>query len=192
MIQQKTTIAAQTEQPFLHLQHVRQRFQDIYRQNALGANEADLLEELALTIDMLCQVENAFSRHYTTLQSQQMSFEQEIRRYRELFTQAPIAYLITNPFGTIRQANHKATELLRANERLLIGRALEYFLPKGEHRTFRADVAELVTCGEVREWERMLQPWEGTPSLVQMTAMVVRGETGRSLSLRWLLAPIEE
>lgn len=187
MIQQKNSSPLHKEQPFQQLQHIRERLREVYRGGVTASVEPVLLDELDHMIDMLGDTEKKLYTLYDTHQSERIALEQECQRYRELFAHAPVGYLITNPFGSIHQANQMATSLLQAQERLLIGRPLEYFLPKGEHRAFRTEVAELVRGGDVREWERILQPWEGTPFRASMTAMVARSETGRPVALRWLL-----
>jgi PAS domain-containing protein len=49
-------------------------------------------------------------------------------RYRSLFEQAPVAYLVTDRFGVVSDANRRAAELLGTVRRFLIGRPLAVFV----------------------------------------------------------------
>ena len=51
-----------------------------------------------------------------------------LHRFRELFEHAPVAYLVTDAAGTIREANRLAGRLLSSTPRSLTGKPLELFV----------------------------------------------------------------
>jgi len=59
-------------------------------------------------------------------------------RYRSLFEQAPVAYLVTDRlFGVVSDANRRAAELLGAVRRFLIGRPLTTFVAGDDREDLR-------------------------------------------------------
>ena len=69
------------------------------------------------------------------------AIEAEGRRYRDLFDYAPDAYLVTDPLGIIREANHAAAVLLGVEQRFLVGKPLAVFVPEEGRPAFRAELA---------------------------------------------------
>jgi PAS domain S-box-containing protein len=51
-----------------------------------------------------------------------------LERYRSLFEQAPVAYLVTDRFAVVGDANRRAAGLLGTVPRFLIGRPLTMFV----------------------------------------------------------------
>jgi PAS domain S-box-containing protein len=85
-----------------------------------------------------------------------------LARYRSLFEQAPVAYLVTDRFGVVGEANRHAAGLLGTVRRFLLGRPLTMFVPGDDRAHLRDHLGRLQRPG-VHGWELRLQPRRGTP-----------------------------
>jgi PAS domain S-box-containing protein len=137
------------------------------------------------------------SRH---LAQTQHLLEKERRRYADLFELAPDAYLVTDPEGIIRDANHAASYLLNVQMRFLLGLPLANFIVLDDRtavrrhlvrltrRTGRARDADSATVDFVR-----ILPRRGMPFEASLTLSPVREETtGKLTAARWLLRDMTE
>lgn len=118
--------------------------------------------------------------------------ESERQTYRELFELAPIGYLVTGLDGTIHKANQATATLLNSAEKMLVGRSLALFVPEGERRAFRSQIADLRQTDRPVELLCRLQPWNGAPFEAELTASVARGGMGRAVGLRWVVRATSE
>src|SRR3954464_4423584 len=62
------------------------------------------------------------------LDQSRITLEHERARYRELFEQAPVAYVITDAEGLIETANSAASSALRIRPNNLVGKPLAVFV----------------------------------------------------------------
>jgi two-component system, cell cycle sensor histidine kinase and response regulator CckA len=115
--------------------------------------------------------------------------EEERRRYQELFDDAPDGYLVTDPKGTIQQANEVAASLLGVRRDLLPGKPFVVFVASDAHRAFASYLARLHDGypERVAEWQTSVQPRGGPPFPVTLTTGRIRDRKGRLVGLRWLL-----
>ena len=111
-------------------------------------------------------------------------------RYRSLFEQAPVAYLVTDRFGVVSDANRRAAELLGAGRRLLIGRPLTMFVAGDDRSGLRDRVRHLQRPG-VQTWRLRLQPRLGRPRSVAVTVEASAGQSGTAPELHWVLHEAE-
>jgi PAS domain-containing protein len=65
------------------------------------------------------------------------ALEAERERYQDLFQSAPVAYLVTDPLGRVREANRAAAELLAVRPEFLPGKPLASFVAYDDRFTFR-------------------------------------------------------
>lgn len=149
-------------------------------------------EELQLALDVVQALHNELHQQHEHLMDVREELGAERQTYADLFTQAPVAYLLIGPNGSIRKANQAAASLLRIGEKGLVGRALALFVPEGGRRAFRAALESLQHGGDVQTIEAQMQPWEGPPFDAALTFGVVRGTLGRPLGLRCLIQDISE
>src|SRR5712671_8093981 len=78
-------------------------------------------------------------------------------KYRELFDFAPEAYLTTDLYGTIRDANIAAGRLLGAEPKYLVGKALHSFFEESARKQFPHQLDHLCDRDSL-DWEVWLEP----------------------------------
>jgi len=150
------------------------------------------LEELNTTIEELRVTEEELRHQNEELEAAREALEEERQRYQELFEFAPGAYLVTDLFGHIREANAAAEALLGYPRGKLARRPLAAYVVAEQTRSFRARLAEAAEGREVRDWEVRLQPREGEPVDVAVSVSVQRGGGGRAVAIWWLLRDVSE
>jgi len=185
------------EQLTPQLQLMRQRVQALYQQGGPLAERNEILaaafEELEWAIEQLQMSDAQQRRLHEEWLSERSELEIEIQRYEHLFANAPAGYLVTSLDGTIRKANPAAAHMLECSERHLIGRSIAMFVPEGQRREFRAQIAQIAQSGEAQEWELPMQSWERATFHAGLTVGAVRGQNGeRTVALHWLLRDVSE
>jgi PAS domain S-box-containing protein len=112
--------------------------------------------------------------------------ERERQRSRELFDGTPAAYLVTDMYGQIREANRRASRLLGATSRSLAGQPLVSFVD-AEHRVgFRERLARADRLHDEPPWVLRVRARGGEPVNVAVSVSVSGGSDGPT-GLRWLL-----
>jgi PAS domain S-box-containing protein len=176
------------------VQFLLQRVRHLYRTGQEVAQHNTILRsafaELSTMLDLLQKVEQEFQQQHEIWLDERAELEAEIQRYQDLFTAAPLPYLVTSLDGTIRQANAAAAALLGASEKLLVGRSLALFTPEGQRRTFRSQLAELLQHSGAQQLNIQMQPWEGAPFDAELTMVVARSRDGKPQHLRWQIQDI--
>ncbi|MEH2304629.1 PAS domain-containing hybrid sensor histidine kinase/response regulator [Nostoc sp.] len=126
------------------------------------------------------------------LQATRIAVEKERQRYQELFDFAPDAYLVTDTYGTILEANRATTILLNISQRFLIRKPLVSFIGQSDHQAFFNYLTQLQHLDRGGEWEVCLQPREKVCFDVALTVVTVRNEVGKPVALRWLIRDISK
>jgi PAS domain S-box-containing protein len=117
----------------------------------------------------------------------------ERRRYRELFDFAPDCYLVTDPFGVIREANLAASELLRHPPPWLAGRPLRLYVHPDRRAELDLLMVRLRARQPIRGVETVVQPVDGGMDMpVSIHASPEADGTGRVVGLRWLLRDLTQ
>jgi len=105
-------------------------------------------------------------------------------RYRSLFEEAPVAYLITDRSGVVTDANRHAAGLLGADPGSLLGRPLSTFVGDGDRAGLRDHLRRLDGHGP-HTWELRIQ---GRPRPVAVAVEALAdGQDGAAGELRWVL-----
>jgi PAS domain S-box-containing protein len=103
------------------------------------------------------------------------------RRYRDLYENAPNAYLSVSVDGRLLQVNRRATQLLGYSAEELIGMPIFSLMadtPAGKGRG--AEVFRKFLAGEgVAEWELEMRRRDGRPLWISLWMDPVRGEDGK-------------
>ncbi|MEH2209949.1 PAS domain-containing hybrid sensor histidine kinase/response regulator [Nostoc sp.] len=146
---------------------------------------AEAFEELQITLEELKIASEE-------LQATRIVVEKERQRYQELFDFAPDAYLVTDTFGTILEANRAATMQLNVSQRFLVGKPLLTFIAQSDHQAFFNYLTQLQHINRGGEWEVCLQPREKICFDVALTVVTVRNEKGMPVALRWLMRDISQ
>jgi PAS domain S-box-containing protein len=114
------------------------------------------------------------------------------QRYQELFELAPIAYVVTDIKGLIRETNQAARTLLNASGRFLEGKSLALFIAKHEQVPFRSRLRQLRQGTQAEGWTAHLQPYHQPARDVAISVAIGRTPAGRPSTLRWLLHDVTE
>jgi PAS domain S-box-containing protein len=148
------------------------------------------LEELGTALEELRVVEEEVRAQNSELLGANDRLREHRDRYRLLFDQAPVAYLVTDPFGVVTEANRRAAGLLGTVQRFLVGRPLTMFVPGDGRARFRQRLRELGRDGAAA-WELRLQPRRGGPSPVAVTVEAFPGPGDAAAELRWALREVQ-
>jgi PAS domain S-box-containing protein len=171
---------------------LRRRVAALYRSASADTSQQELLptafEELQTALEELQSMYEELSWQHEHLLDTREQVEAEFHAYQDLFVNAPVAYLVTSLNSTIRQANLAAAALFCSAEKFMIGRSLALFVPEGERRAFREQVAQARTQSEHPQiWETRLQPWRGSAFQAKLTVAVEHGRLGRPTAIRWII-----
>jgi PAS domain S-box-containing protein len=123
------------------------------------------------------------------LEVEQLALERD--RYADLFELAPDAYLVTDPYGIIMEANAAAARLLGACAASLRGRALELFIPLEQRGVFRGKLAAMAAGpGPGRAAWRGGLRCSRNDLRVDFTVGRIRHRALPMVSLCWLVRPL--
>jgi PAS domain-containing protein len=95
------------------------------------------LQELDVALEELRVTEEETRVQHEALNDGRGSVEAERERFQYLFRMAPVAYLVTDRFGAVREANLRATELLEIESQFLTGKPLASFIGGEDRSRFR-------------------------------------------------------
>jgi PAS domain S-box-containing protein len=150
---------------------------------ALGALQESLQE--------LDVVEAELAQQNEELVAVREALEVERHRYRELFDQAPVAYLVTDELGLVEEANQAASTLFGVSASLLVGKPLPLMVAAADRLRFRSFVRDLRKHPGVRQAEVAL----GGPRVARNVLLSVERDEdrpGRPVRLRWVMQDITE
>jgi PAS domain S-box-containing protein len=144
------------EQAEQHFQAIRHWLMSLQQKKIAGWDEIDaVLEDLQVTYEQM-QTYLAFAdlaEKELLQQNQQIAAAYE--HYRDLFQSAPIAYLVTDADGVIRDANEATAKLLNVPQTYLVGGPLVLYVAEGDRSVFRTYLTQL-------SHERGNQVWQMT------------------------------
>ncbi|HEU4565835.1 MAG TPA: ATP-binding protein [Gemmatimonadaceae bacterium] len=149
----------------------------------------DASSELLTAIEELHVAEEELRQQNDELLLRQDLIEEERQRYRELFEHAPLAYLVTDAYGTIREANRAAGELLGAAPVMLIGKPLANYVDPAARREFRRRLNQLANApASSREtWTEALRPRHADPISTELWVGGYAGRRWAGRELRWVM-----
>jgi hypothetical protein len=107
--------------------------------------------------------------------------------YRDLFVHAPVAYLVTDPAGTIREANRLAGKLLGVAPRALAGQPLRRFVAPEDVWILEGRVLLAGGLQGPQDHDLRIHARRRPPAAVRATVDVARERSGQIRELRWLL-----
>lgn len=145
-----------------------------------------LLDELRIAFEELQVAEEELHVQTEELTSTRFVLERERQRYRALFEQAPVPYVITNEYGTIMDLNRAAARLLRVDHDELLKKPLIVFVPTTRRHAFRDQLASFGASDTVVGLNLRIRPRGGKTRNVTASVGVVR-DKGSVVELRWLL-----
>jgi PAS domain S-box-containing protein len=146
-------------------------------------------EELLATIEELRLTEEELRLRSEALTNSRNALAEERIQYRELFDFAPEAYLTTDLYGTIRDANVAAGRLLGAEPKSLVGKALHSFFEESARKQFPHQLDQLCDRNSLDDWELWLQPRHGPRTAV--SASVSRSARNYlAAEYRWIVRDV--
>jgi PAS domain S-box-containing protein len=144
----------------------------------------ELIEELTVAVEELRQQNEA-------LVDTRLQVERERQRYAELFDLAPDAYIVTDQFGIISEANRAAASLLNRDNAYLVGKPLTIFIPQNHRYDFRTRLSQIARSEQRMSWDAHILPTKGERINVSITVAASRAQPGDAV-LRWLIRDITE
>lgn len=117
------------------------------------------------------------------------SAQAALRRYCDLFEQAPDAYLITGLDGTIVDVNIAATAMLNQPKSRLIGSLLTSFVAEPDRKMF---LTMLENAPQVQDVEICIKPFRKTFVDTAITMSTEYDENDCPCRIRWLLRDVTE
>jgi PAS domain S-box-containing protein len=157
-----------------------------------NAEQQETNHELMLRGQELDVAVEELSEQNEALAEARHEIEDERRRYRELFEEAPEAYIVTDAKGLVQRANHRSLSLLDAPAASVVGVPLAVFVPLDDRVAFRSRVAGLAAGTPMRDWRaRITRRRDGltVPVAIDATPSIVGDEVRE---IRWLLRDISE
>jgi PAS domain S-box-containing protein len=123
------------------------------------------------------------------LEVEQLTLERD--RYADLFELAPDAYLVTDPYGIIMEANAAATRLFEACAASLRAKALDLFIPLEQRGVFRGKLAAMAANpgAERATWRGGLR-CAHRDIQVAFTVGRIKHRALPMVSLCWLVRPL--
>lgn len=118
-----------------------------------------------------------------------MPNESQRNRYAEIFELAPIARVITDRFGVIREGNRAATELLVGSSGALVDKPLAMFVAPEDRSQFRQRLLDVAETTIPTTWVMWLRPRHR--SAFRGELHVVGSETDPG-HLHWALSDVTE
>jgi PAS domain S-box-containing protein len=150
-----------------------------------------LLEEFQCLIEELRSSAEEIRVQKQQLQETNRIAKRERRRYRDLFDFAPDAYLVTDPHGSIGEANEAAQSLLGVTPRYLCDLSLITCVVDRERPRFRQALELLRTQARIEDWELWMRSPKREPFPAVVTVGRVAGESEEP-ALHWLIRDVSE
>jgi PAS domain S-box-containing protein len=163
------------------LQETRRRME--LARNGSGPPETAFEELLAVAEELREQNEYLVAAH--------TEVEEQRQRYQQLFHYAPDAYLLTDMYGVVREANRSAARLLNVEPRFLAGKAVVSFVAPEDRARVRAELGRWQSEPTPKILDVKLQPRRGASLDAAVTLSVARGgPNDTAVGFRWLVRDI--
>lgn len=116
-----------------------------------------------------------------------LKYKAQEEYYRELFSDAPGGYLVTDTGATIQDSNQAAADLLQTNQDFLLGKSLILFVIKSDRDNFSSLMDQARQGSEIRGGLVHLRPPEGIPLPIFLTIAGRRNPAGELIGFNWLM-----
>ena len=148
---------------------------------------AEGLEELATAFEQLHVAQEELRVQTEALAAADAVAAAERERYRDLFDNAPLAYLVTDEDGVVGRANVAAGDLLGSSPRHLVGKPLSSFVHPDDRDAFLARLSALrAGAAPAGQTVRVLPRPAGTPPRVaDLTVARFKDPDTLGRGLRW-------
>ncbi len=173
------------------IERTRGALQDL-RERAAGTQNlalSEAVEELSNTLEELEVASEELVEQNEELRATQDELAGQRQAYQELFDFAPNAYLVTDAYGIIRQANREAARLLRESRPGLKGRPLASFVSPEARAAFRRQLNR-TTVRSAHGWEIPLTVRDHDELIVWVDVEPTQETAGEAKELRWMLRDV--
>lgn len=181
------SLTDERERGLLRLDQLRERVESGDDRTTV-AEEA--LRELQATYEELQVSEEELRAQSRELAEAYRRLVHERQRYRELFEDAPVGYLVTDTDAVVRDANRTAASLLGRAPQYLRGKPLRVFVPEGDRVEFSRLVRDIREDEGTSSIELRLSGGGAEPSDVGCTVTTVSRVDGSIEALRWVIHPL--
>lgn len=123
-------------------------------------------------------------------EASRQEIDRELLKYREMFDLAPDAYLVTDVYGTIREANIASGRLLGVEARFLAGKPLPSFFDDAARKEYRHQLDHLCDFDRLDDWQIVLHP--RNKERVSVSVSIVRASQKETDvgAYRWILRDV--
>lgn len=167
------------------------RLADLQRRAERAVNREAMLphafNELQRSLSELEIAVEELREQNTRLESARLEAERERARWEALFELAPVAYLLTDERGTIRNVNERASAILFISRRFVVGKPITHFVD-GRRAEFLSEVGRAAGGNEPVTIDFTLRPRERAPHQARVTLRRF-GLPDGSTGLWWILEP---
>ena len=148
----------------------------------------EALQQLDVSLEELASAQSELSQQNDQLLDQARELEAERRRYRDLFEQAPDAYLVTDAHGVIQEANKAAETLLDRSRQYITGQSLLLFTLGEDRENLRQMLRQKMQQGRRVAGERV-QVWKNSEEAIPCSIDVAPSYdgAGRVVGGRWIV-----
>jgi PAS domain S-box-containing protein len=145
--------------------------------------------ELSQSLAWLATSAAAQERALAVAEAERDAAKAALAEHRRLLEQGPDGYLVTDPSGTIREANLAAAEMLGLPRRFLLGKPLSTFVAETDLRAFRWRLNN-VRNQQHGEWPLRIRPRQGPPFIAGLTLASLDTPGAQTPDLRWFIRDI--
>ncbi len=117
----------------------------------------------------------------------ELKFERQ--QLRDLFEQMPVACVVTDGAGVVRDANPAAEALLRSSLKLMKGRPMTQFVEREDRIEFRKHMSQAKYSTDIGEWRWTVTAADGIACDVVTTISQVQ-RLDEAVQLRWFLRQV--
>jgi PAS domain S-box-containing protein len=147
-------------------------------------------DDFGVVIEKLRIAEEETRVQNEELIASRQAIDLERLRYRELFDFAPDAYVTTDGYGNIREANLAAGKMLGVDPKFLPGKPLPVFLAESGRREYRQQLDRLCDSDRLDDWETVIRPRGGEQLAVSVSIARSHRKTPDRAGYRWILRDI--
>ncbi len=168
------------------------RVLDMDREVPIEAQPETLRETVALlttSLEELKVAEEELVQQNEELLIARETIEASTRHFRRLFDEAPLPYVVTDPVGLIRHANHAAAVLFKRPAELLEGKPLLNFVPLDRRSIFREAINRLQLVEAAHDWHVTLLRHGDGPVPVTIDVRLAHGRQHGEELICWILRP---
>ena len=175
-----------------------QRRLDLIKQEASKPSKSSpelltgTLSELSLFLEELHIVTEELQQQNEELMDTRLALEWERQRYQDLFQLAPDGYLVTDPQGTIQEANYAIATQLDVGCDDLVGQPIIVFVSSTDRSAFYSQLKLIVQTKKVKDWKINLQPRRGKPFPAEISIANQYDPQGNLVGLLWLIRELSE